>query len=208
MTEFRGRCWRCKKYRGRNHLESAEKIYYFRGWNLENVPGDNLYFFLSHSLLPPSWIFGRRFYFLACGWVGYLHKPCTHAWPRALPGWCYAHACMYAFLCLLLKYTQWQTSRQQVERDIMKVVSFIVEKTDLYTMTGVIPKGYVPWGCVRRAPWIGHHIKYNFVICYFVTLPLDQSKSIWSSVSCLPRYYLLKNPVEKIRSTQCLLDHE
>jgi hypothetical protein len=34
----------------------------------------------------------------------------------------------------------------------MTVVSFIVEKTDLYTMTGVIPKEYVPWGCVRRAP--------------------------------------------------------
>jgi hypothetical protein len=25
-------------------------------------------------------------------------------------------------------------------------------------MTGVIPKGCVPWGCVRRAPWIGHKI--------------------------------------------------
>lgn len=29
---------------------------------------------------------------------------------------------------------------QQVERDIMTVVSFIVKKTDLYTMTGVIPR--------------------------------------------------------------------
>jgi hypothetical protein len=36
-------------------------------------------------------------------------------------------------------------------------------------VTGVITKGYVPWGCVRRAPWIDHHITYNFVICYFVT---------------------------------------
>jgi hypothetical protein len=36
-------------------------------------------------------------------------------------------------------------------------------------VTGVITKGCVPWGYVRRAPWIGHHITYNFVICYFVT---------------------------------------
>jgi hypothetical protein len=32
---------------------------------------------------------------------------------------------------------------------------------------------------------------------YFLTLPLDQSKFIWSSASCLPIYYLLKNPVGK-----------
>jgi hypothetical protein len=38
-------------------------------------------------------------------------------------------------------------------------------------VTGVITKGCVPWGCVHRAPWIGHHITYNFVICYFVTEP-------------------------------------
>jgi hypothetical protein len=36
-------------------------------------------------------------------------------------------------------------------------------------VTGVIPKECVPWGCVCRAPWIGHYMTCNFVTCYFVT---------------------------------------
>ena len=99
----------------------------------------------------------------------------------------------------MLKYTQWQWDWERQ----MTAMSFIAGKTCLYTCDRGHHQEVCPLGCVRRAPWIGHHITYNFVICYFVTLPLDQSKSIWSSVSCLPRYYLLKNPVGKIRSTQC-----
>jgi hypothetical protein len=60
----------------------------------------------------------------------------------------------------------------------MTAISFIAGKTCLYTCDRGHHQEVCPLGCVRRAPWIGHHITYNFVICYFVTLPLDQSKSI------------------------------
>jgi hypothetical protein len=61
-----------------------------------------------------------------------------------------------------------------------------------------------PMGRMCHTPWIKHI--YN--IQYFVTLSLDQSTSIWSSASWLPIYYLLKNHVGKIKSTQYLLDNE
>jgi hypothetical protein len=67
-----------------------------------------------------------------------------------------------------------------------------------------VSQGVCPLGRICRTLWIGHI--YN--IQYFVTLPLDQSKSIWSSASWLSIYYLLKNPVGKIRSIQYLLDNE
>jgi hypothetical protein len=42
--EFRGRCWRWKRYRGQNILEGAVKDmeYSFRGQNLEDIAGDSL----------------------------------------------------------------------------------------------------------------------------------------------------------------------
>jgi hypothetical protein len=49
-------------------------------------------------------------------------------------------------------------------------------------VTGVITKGCVPWGCVRRAPWIGHHITYNFVICYFVTSRCNTCNAVYASL--------------------------
>jgi hypothetical protein len=42
--KFRGRCWRLRRYRGRNLLECAvkDREYSFRGWNLGDVVGDSL----------------------------------------------------------------------------------------------------------------------------------------------------------------------
>ena len=43
-TEFRGRCWRLRRYRGQNLLECVVKDteYSFRGWNLGDAAGDSL----------------------------------------------------------------------------------------------------------------------------------------------------------------------
>jgi hypothetical protein len=52
-------------------------------------------------------------------------------------------------------------------RNIITVMCPLLQGRLVYIhVTGVITKGCVPWGCVRRAPWIDHHITYNFVICY------------------------------------------
>jgi hypothetical protein len=44
MMKFRGHCWRWRKYRGHNILESTvnDKEYSFRGRNLEDVTRDSL----------------------------------------------------------------------------------------------------------------------------------------------------------------------
>jgi hypothetical protein len=86
----------------------------------------------------------------------------------------------------------------------MTVVFYYCRGVLIIYMWRGVSQGVCPLGRFCRTLWIGHI--YN--IQYFVTLPLDQSKSIWSSASWLTIYYLLKNPVGKIRSTQCLLDNE
>jgi hypothetical protein len=43
--KFRGHCWRWRKYREQNFLESAvkDREYSFRGQNLGDVAGDSLF---------------------------------------------------------------------------------------------------------------------------------------------------------------------
>jgi hypothetical protein len=89
------------------------------------------------------------------------------------------------------------------ERDKWQLYFIIAGSPDYIHVKGCIPRR-CPLRRICRTLWIGHI--YN--IQYFVTLPLDQSNSIWSSASWLPIYYLLKNPVGKIMSIQYLLDNE